>query len=92
MAIAMNSYLTSGTYDGFDIVKQSIDYCQKAITPVRPSFRFKHVDIYNSEYNAQGTIRPADFRFPYRDGAFTFGVPDLGLHAHAAPRARDIPG
>ena len=72
MAIAMNSYLTAGTYDGFDIVKQSIDYCQKAITPVRPSFRFKHADIYSSEYNAQGTIRPADFRFPYRDGAFTF--------------------
>jgi len=72
MPIAMTRCITTGSYDGFDIIKESIEHCQQAITPRNPNFRFKHVDIYNSNYNPQGTIRPADFRFPYPDGAFTF--------------------
>ena len=72
LAIAMTRYLTTGSYDGFDIVKESIDHCERAITPRHPNFRFKHADIYNSNYNRQGTIQPRDFRFPYSDGAFTF--------------------
>ena len=72
LAIAMTRYLTTGSYDGFDIVKESIDHCAFAITPRHPNFRFKHADIYNSNYNRQGTIQPRDFRFPYSDGAFTF--------------------
>lgn len=72
MAIPLTRYLTSGTYDGFDIVKASIDYCQQAITPVNPRFQFKHADVRNSTYNRGGVIEPADFRFPYPEGAFTF--------------------
>lgn len=72
MAIAMTRYLKTGSYDGFDIVKTSIDYCEQAITPKHPNFRFRHADIQNSNYNRHGVIRPADFRFPYPDRAFTF--------------------
>lgn len=72
MPIAMMRHITTGSYDGFDIIKESIEHCQHAITPRNPNFRFKHVDIYNSTYNPRGTIRPADFRFPYPDSAFTF--------------------
>lgn len=72
MPIAMTRYITTGSYDGFDIVKESIEHCQQAITLRNPNFRFEHVDIHNSAYNPQGKIRPADFRFPYPDGAFTF--------------------
>jgi len=72
MPIAMMRYMTTGSYDGFDIVKESVEHCEQAIAPHNPNFRFKHADIYNSNYNPQGTIRPADFRFPYSDRAFTF--------------------
>lgn len=72
MPIAMTRYITTGSYDGFDIVKESIQHCRQAITPRNLKFQFKHADIYNSNYNPHGTIHPADFRFPYPDGTFTF--------------------
>jgi SAM-dependent methyltransferase len=30
------------------------------------------VDVYNKFYRSNGTIQPADFRFPYADGSFDF--------------------
>jgi SAM-dependent methyltransferase len=72
MPIVMTPYITTGSYDGFDLVEDSIEYCQQVITPRYPNFRFKHADIWNSTYNRQGAIQPAQFRFPYPDASFTF--------------------
>lgn len=72
MPIVMTPYITTGSYDGFDLVKESIEYCQQVITPRFSNFRFKHANIWNSNYNRQGAIQPWEFRFPYPDASFTF--------------------
>jgi SAM-dependent methyltransferase len=73
MAIQLTSYLSArGAYRGFDVVRQSVDHCRRAITPRFPSFQFDHVDIQNSSYNPRGTVAPQDFRFPYADASFSF--------------------
>lgn len=71
MAIQLVRYLT-GTYDGFDIVKESIDYCQRVITPRHPNFRFHHVELFNTHYTPGYAAQPHEFRFPYADGSFSF--------------------
>ena len=41
LAIPLTSYLSeNGSYEGFDIWPESIDWCRKAITPRFPRFRF----------------------------------------------------
>jgi SAM-dependent methyltransferase len=70
MARPLAAYLTSGSYDGIDIVRPSIEWCRRAYRP-HPNFRFHHSDIYNQAYNASG-IAAADYRFPFPDASFDF--------------------
>jgi SAM-dependent methyltransferase len=73
MAVALTAFLSSeGRYDGFDIVPEGIEWCQRTITPRFPNFRFEHADIYNKEYNSSGKVRAADYVFPYPDKTFDF--------------------
>lgn len=73
MAVALTGYLApDASYDGFDIVRQGIEWCQRAITSRYPSFRFQHADLYNGEYNPRGTVQASEYRFPYGDGSFDF--------------------
>ena len=71
MAIPLTRYLT-GTYHGFDIVKDSIDYCQRVISARHPNFHFHHATLYNTHYTPEFGTQPHEFRFPYDDGSFTF--------------------
>lgn len=71
LAIPLTRHLTTGTYDGFDIVKRWIRWCRRNITPKHPNFRFTHADIYNSHYNRSG-IPASEYRFPYADATFDF--------------------
>jgi SAM-dependent methyltransferase len=71
VAIPLTGYLTTGTYDGFDIVRPWVRWCRRNITPKHPNFRFTHANVYNSHYNRRGV--PADrYRFPYADASFDF--------------------
>lgn len=73
MAVPLMSYLKDGgTYDGFDIVRSGIRWCQKYITPRASHFHFKLADIYNSDYNPAGRFKAVDYRFPYEDESFDF--------------------
>ena len=73
MAIQLAPFLSStGTCDGFDVVKPSIEFCQQRITPKHPNFHFVHADLFNTNYTPDGTILPHEFRFPYPDGSFDF--------------------
>ncbi len=73
MAAALLRYLhSSGSYDGFDIVKSGIDWCQKKITVLRPQFQFKHADIINKAYNPLGTYQASRYKFPYSDASKDF--------------------
>lgn len=73
MAVPLTSYLTSpGLYEGFDIVGQGIDWCQRTITPRFPHFRFQLADVYNSHYHPQGRYQAYEYRFPFSDKSFDF--------------------
>lgn len=73
MAYPLTRYLNKdAAFDGFDIVKDGIDWCTKHITSEYPNFRFTHVDLYNQLYNTQTQASANQFRFPYEDTKFDF--------------------
>jgi len=45
-----------GTYDGFEIVRQKVDFLQRAFTPAHPNFRFAWADVHNTHYNPSGRV------------------------------------
>jgi SAM-dependent methyltransferase len=73
MAEPLTGYLSpAGSYDGFDVVADAIRWCVENISSNHPNFRFRHVDIFNREYNPGGRVDPAAFEFPYADEVFDF--------------------
>lgn len=72
MARPLTKYLTTGSYEGFDITPAGIKWCRENITARYPNFRFTLADIQNKEYNAAGRVPAADYRFPYDDCRFDF--------------------
>jgi SAM-dependent methyltransferase len=70
LAGPLTEYLTTGTYDGFDVVPELIAWCQENITPRHANFRFKCVDVANSFYHAGGTTKATQYQFPYGNDAF----------------------
>jgi SAM-dependent methyltransferase len=72
MAVPLTKYLTSGSYEGLDIVPSGIGWCSSHITPKYPRFRFQIADIYNKQYNPGGTRRSSEYRFPYSGADFDF--------------------
>lgn len=71
MAYALAYFLTpAGRYDGFDIMRSHVDWAASNLTPMRPNFTFRHVDLYNRHYNRRGRLRADAFAFPHADAAF----------------------
>lgn len=62
----------SGSYEGFDVVRDIIRWDRRHLTYFDPRFQFRFVDVYNSSYNPHGLIQPERFRFPYPDGELDF--------------------
>ena len=71
MAVPMMGWLR-GRYEGFEVVREGVEWCQRNITTRHPNFSFTHVDLYNGTYNPGGRLQAAGFRFPYEDGSFDF--------------------
>jgi len=72
MALPLTQYITPpGSYHGFDIVKEGIDWCTDHITKRFPHFHFMHIDLLNDLYTSNGASA-ADFTFPYQDRQFDF--------------------
>ncbi len=69
-ARALTSFLTTGRYEGFDIVAPGIAWCQQNVTPRYPQFRFHHADVRNRSYNPTGSTPACDYRFPFPTGSF----------------------
>jgi SAM-dependent methyltransferase len=59
-----------GSYDGFDIVPESIVWCQRHYRRTHAPFSFRHADVHNTAYNPTGVHAAADFAFPYPDSGF----------------------
>lgn len=54
-------------YDGVEPIRASVELCQQLFAPW-PHVRFQHAPLYNTEYAPDGTIDPAQWRFPFADG------------------------
>jgi SAM-dependent methyltransferase len=73
MAYSLAHFLNPASrYEGFDVAKPLIKWCEENITARFPNFTFRSVDIYSKFYNPGGSIQGADFRFPYPDESFDF--------------------
>ena len=69
-AIPLTGYLNKhGKYEGFDVVKRGVDWCQKNITAQHPNFNFKYIPLNNDLYRSDGKS-PEKFKFPYSDHSF----------------------
>lgn len=59
-----------GRYVGFDVMRPQVVWARRNLTPVVDRMRFRHVDVRNERYNPEGTVEPAELRFPARDDGF----------------------
>jgi SAM-dependent methyltransferase len=71
LALGLTDYLRGG-YDGIDIHAEAVAWCQRAITPRHPTFRFHRADLTSHAYNVHGQVPAAVYRFPFPDQAFDF--------------------
>jgi SAM-dependent methyltransferase len=72
-AIGLTGWL-QGRYEGIDVVRRGIEWCQQAITPRYPNFHFQVADVYNRHYNPVGRFSASEYRFPFEDRSFDFVV------------------
>jgi SAM-dependent methyltransferase len=71
--LPLTGYLTSGAvYEGIDVTKKGIDWCETTISPLFPNFRFHHINVYNKHYNPHGHLRSSEYVFPFESGYFDF--------------------
>ncbi|WP_242156882.1 class I SAM-dependent methyltransferase [Aestuariivivens sediminis] len=69
-AIALTKYLNKeGTYDGFDVVKKGVEWCNKGIGEDFSNFKFKYVPVFNDLYNTS-KMKATEFKFPYGNNSF----------------------
>lgn len=59
-----------GSYDGFDIVRTGISWCNQHYRDPPAPFRFQHADLYNAAYNPTGVEEASNYRFPYDEDSF----------------------
>jgi SAM-dependent methyltransferase len=75
MAAPLTRYLDENShYEGFDISRRDIKWCQKQISTRYPNFHFQVADIYNKRYNPRGRHKASGYRFPYEDDSFDFVI------------------
>lgn len=71
LAVPLTQYLNPDThYEGFDIVKIGIEWCEKKITTKYPNFHFLFVDLKNDLYNLKTNEEAKSFKFPYPEKSF----------------------
>jgi SAM-dependent methyltransferase len=85
IAIPLTQYLKDGSYEGFDIVRHGIEWCQQKITPRYPNFNFFVTDVYNKYYHPEGTQVASEYVFPFVDDSFDF-VFLTSVFTHMLPR------
>lgn len=85
LAVALLSYRgEQGSYDGLEIVRDGVDWCNANIASKHPQYRFGFADIYNKEYNPGGHMPAREYEFPYKDDSFDLVVL-LSVFTHLLP-------
>lgn len=69
LALGLIGYLHGG-YDGIEIHPEAVTWCQQAITPRHPTFRFHRADVASPAYNANGRVSAVSYRFPFPSQRF----------------------
>lgn len=73
MAVPLSNYLNEcGSYEGFDISADAINWCKENITRKYPNFEFHQADVYNKAYNPLGSLSASNYTFPFDDESFDF--------------------
>jgi SAM-dependent methyltransferase len=89
MALPLTRFLSrKGSYHGFDVNPEHIQWAQSRIAPRHRRFRFEVLDIFNKCYNPGGKHAACDYRFPLDDHSFDF-VFLTSVFTHMAPRETD---
>jgi len=71
--IPLTQYLDrEASYEGIDVNRSGVEWCQRKITARFPNFRFQWIDVHNQLYNPRGTRSPAEYQFPFSDASFSF--------------------
>lgn len=70
LAAGLTDHLTSGSYEGFDVIPEVVRWCQRAITPRHPQFHFQLADVHNRRYHPAGSQLAVDYVYPFPDGDF----------------------
>jgi len=68
-AIPLTKYITSGTYDGIDIIGRSIEWCQGNIESKFSNFKFHHFDVKDKLHNQNGKYRLEEYKIPCKDAS-----------------------
>ncbi len=70
VAVPLTQYLTrSGKYEGFDVVKKGISWCEEHIAKDFPNFKFQYIPLNNDLYHLTDE-KAENFKFPYPDNSF----------------------
>jgi SAM-dependent methyltransferase len=73
MAEPLSHYLSSsGTYHGFDISSETMNFCRSLIS--HPGFSFTSINLHHPIYNPSGKIKPEKFSFPFKDDTFDVAI------------------
>lgn len=73
--VPLTKYLDgNGRYEGFDIVKEGIDWCRERISKKYTNFYFQHIDVFNKYYNPEGKYKASEYQFPFENESFDFVV------------------
>jgi len=74
LAIPLTEYLQSGSYEGFDVVEEGVQWCSQQISSRYPHFKFTYVPLRNDLYNLNTVETAANFNFPYQQNEFDLVV------------------
>lgn len=86
-ARVLTDFLTTGSYAGFDIVPESVKWCQEAYSKFE-RFEFKLADVYSDWYNKDSIVKPSEYYFPYEDNEFDVAYA-VSLFTHLEPDAAE---
>lgn len=76
-------YLSSGSYEGLDIMPPVIEFCQTAYSGYS-NVHFTLADIQNSHYNPDGRFKQSEYKLPFRDAEFDLAFA-ISLFTHLLP-------
>jgi len=89
IALPLTEYLDeSGSYDGFDILPEMIDWCEANITAQHPNFRFHVADVRSSISALEAETEAWEYEFPFDDETFDFAYAG-SLFTHLTPEGTE---